>query len=111
MKYPGDMVRGFEKPIHAIAEIQQTCQHPECVEYRRKRTEQMTTTQKPRIPSMVVLSCDHAGLQPHFQRLEDEIRRTIATIDDPKVVVAYLHCLWTASQEWIELVNRMSAEK
>lgn len=48
----------------------------------------------------LVISSEHAGLKPLFKRLEDEIYRALARIDDPKLVRAYLLALINASAEW-----------
>lgn len=60
----------------------------------------MSTTQKPKIGPMIVLQCDHAGLQPMFQRLEDEMRRVIGQLEDAREVKLYLTELRQASILW-----------
>lgn len=60
---------------------------------------------------MVVLSCDHAGLRPVFQRFEDEMRRRLDRIDDPREMLRYINVIRAASQRWMsdyerELLNK-----
>jgi hypothetical protein len=64
-----------------------------------------------RYKSIIVLGCDHAGLQPHFQRLEDELNRTVNTIDDPRVVKFYLSEMLRSSIEWRNVYALPDARK
>ncbi len=49
---------------------------------------------------MIVLQCDHAGLQPLYQKLEDEMRRVIASMDEPRQMRDYVDMLMWRSREW-----------
>jgi hypothetical protein len=51
---------------------------------------------------MIVLSCDHGGLMPSFQRLEDEIRRALDRLDDPRQVREYMEFMRAVSERWRE---------
>lgn len=50
---------------------------------------------------MIVLGCDHAGLKQPFQKLENEIRRALGRIEDPRMVAKYLDTLQGASMAWL----------
>ncbi len=50
---------------------------------------------------MVVLSCDHAGLRPEFQRLEDEMREALGRIDGAREVREYLKYMLSSSRFWM----------
>jgi len=49
----------------------------------------------------LVISSEHAGLKPYFKRLEAELYRALARIDDPRMVKKYLETLQGASMSWI----------
>jgi hypothetical protein len=48
----------------------------------------------------VVISCEHAGLQPYFKQLEAELYHVLARIDDPRDVKDYLQVLRERSKAW-----------
>ena len=50
----------------------------------------------------VVLSSDHAGINPRLSQLELEIRRTLARIDDPRAVRDYIRYLVQESREFCD---------
>jgi hypothetical protein len=50
----------------------------------------------------VVIASAHAGLKPEFKRLEDEIYRVLARVDDPRDVREYIKALLGASQEFMK---------
>lgn len=49
----------------------------------------------------LVMSSEHAGLRPYFQKLEDEIRRVLARVDDPRWVKDYLIEMRLQSEAWL----------
>ena len=49
----------------------------------------------------IVIASSHAGLAPHFRRLEEEILRVLARVDDPREVREYLKALKWASLMWM----------
>lgn len=48
----------------------------------------------------LVISSEHAGLQPFFKALEAEMYRALARIDDPRKVREYLEMLRSSSELW-----------
>jgi hypothetical protein len=55
----------------------------------------------------LVISSEHAGLQPVFKRLEAELYRALARIDDPRAVAAYLKFLRGCSNDWLASYSEM----
>lgn len=51
---------------------------------------------------MVALSSDHAGIAAELKRLEREMYRVVARIEDPRYVRDYLLRLQTTSKLWLE---------
>lgn len=49
----------------------------------------------------LVIACDHAGLKPEFKKLEDEVYRVLARVDDPRWVANYLARLRERSTAWL----------
>lgn len=54
-----------------------------------------------RFKMMVTLSSDHAGVAKELKRLEREIYRVVARIEDPRHVRDYLVRLACASSLWL----------
>jgi len=50
----------------------------------------------------IVISSEHAGLRPHFQRLEAEMLRVLARTDDPRAACEYARAMRFASIEWFK---------
>ena len=61
--------------------------------------------------AQLVISCDHAGLRPHFKALENEMYRVLARIDDPRRVIAYLDVLMLRSKAWSEAFGALEPRK
>lgn len=59
----------------------------------------------------LVIACEHAGLRPYFQGLQDEMYHALARIDDPRKVVDYLRWLRGASAAWLQVNADVIAEK
>ena len=55
--------------------------------------------------AQIVIASSHAGLKPYCRLLEDEIRRVLARVDDPRVVRAYLKHLRERSQHWFFIAS------
>jgi len=51
----------------------------------------------------IVCSSSHEGLKPYFKGLEDEIRRVMARVDDPRQIRDYIAHLRLASIQWREV--------
>lgn len=51
----------------------------------------------------LVISSEHAGLKPYFQALENEMRRVLARVDDPREVREYIDMLIWRSREWFAI--------
>jgi|GEM_PF-2517468 len=49
----------------------------------------------------VVIASSHAGLRPEFKRLENEIYRALARMDDPCDVRDYMNRMIHASEQWM----------
>ena len=64
-------------------------------------TEQMATSGKYNWKVMIVLSCDHAGLQPRFQALEDDMRQVISMLPEVRMVADYIAQMRKVSHEWL----------
>jgi hypothetical protein len=64
-------------------------------------TEQMATSDARNWRANVVIASSHAGLRPGFKRLEDEIYRALARMDDPRDVRDYLNRMIHASEQWM----------
>ena len=63
----------------------------------------MSTTTERNWTAHLVVSCEHAGLRPHFKALEAELYHALARIDDPRGVQAYLRAMCQKSREWSAL--------
>ena len=59
----------------------------------------------------VVIASDHAGLKPQFKRLEAEIYRVLARLDDPRQVRRYLTKLFEVSEAWLSVYEREQRHK
>lgn len=59
----------------------------------------------------LVISCEHAGLSPAFKMLENEIRRVLARIDEPRQVMDYLIELRLQSAAWLRTYAALKGEK
>ena len=59
----------------------------------------------------LVISSEHAGLRAYFQRLEDEMYRVMAHIDDPREVRDYLEVLRERSKAWAAVFVDSRADK
>jgi hypothetical protein len=59
----------------------------------------------------IVISCEHAGLRPHFQELEYEIRHVLARVDDPRKVEDYVNFLSEQSQSYFTLFCKRNSRK
>ena len=55
--------------------------------------------------AQIVIASSHAGLAPHFRRLEEEILRVLARVDDPRDVVRYLKVIRESSHDWLDTFN------
>ena len=66
----------------------------------KRRAKVMATEVDRNWTAHLVISSEHAGLKPLFKRLEAELYRALARIDDPKLVRAYLQSLIDASAAW-----------
>lgn len=53
----------------------------------------------------LVISSSHAGLAPYFRRLEEEMLRVLARVDDPRDVIRYLKVLRGVSHDWLDTFN------
>lgn len=61
--------------------------------------------------AQIVIASSHGGLRPHFRRLEEEILRVLARIDDPRDVMRYLTVLRGASKDWLDTFNAERLKK
>jgi hypothetical protein len=61
--------------------------------------------------AQLVFSCEHAGLRPHFKRLENSLYSVLARVDDTRDVVAYLRFMRVQSEAWLGLYAIREAEK
>jgi hypothetical protein len=59
----------------------------------------------------LVISCEHAGLRPHFKALETELFRVLARVDDPREVMRYLRQLCLSSEMWMSIHQARKVEK
>jgi hypothetical protein len=59
----------------------------------------------------LVISSEHAGLKPHFKRLEAAMYHALAVIDDPRDVVQYLRYLQASSAAWLDTCTNDGARK
>jgi hypothetical protein len=62
----------------------------------------MATRKYGRYQSIIVLGCDHAGLRPKFQSLEDEINRAVNAMEEPRRVQEYLEHMRAESAFWTQ---------
>lgn len=53
--------------------------------------------------AQIVTASGHEGLKPHFRALENEIRRVLARVDDPRDVRTYLESLRMTSETWYQV--------
>lgn len=60
---------------------------------------------------IIVLGCDHAGLRPEFQTLEDEMVRTVAVLHDAREVMHWLREMRAASKLWLAVHQARDLEK
>ena len=61
--------------------------------------------------AQIVIASGHAGLSPHFRRLEEEVLHVLARVDDPRDVVRYLKVIRAASHDWLDTFNAESSNK
>ena len=61
--------------------------------------------------AIIVLGCDHAGLRPEFQLLEDEFVRAVNACHTPRDMMHYLREIRVASKLWREVHNAREREK
>ena len=59
----------------------------------------------------IVIASSHAGLAPYFRRLEEELLRVLARIDDPRDVRDYLAALRATSAAWLAMLQARHAGK
>lgn len=52
------------------------------------------------VRALIVLTCEDAVLKPLFRRLEQELIRVLARVDDPRVIRKYLEHLMAVSRAW-----------
>jgi hypothetical protein len=60
----------------------------------------MSTPSERNWTAHLVISSEHAGLQPYFKRLEAELYHALARLDEPRRVCDYLHFMRSASRAW-----------
>src|ERR1700730_2746752 len=93
-----DAVEAYVKRLNAFEKVRITEQMAtriigylvDDVNPPRPITEQMSTSSERGWTAHLVLSSEHAGLRPHFKRLEDEFYRALARIDEPRDVRDYI---------------------
>ena len=61
--------------------------------------------------SIIVLGCDHGGLMPFFQRLEDAINRTVNALPDAQDVRDYLEAMRRESGIWFDSYQARKSQK
>lgn len=59
----------------------------------------------------LVISSEHAGLKPYFQALENEMRRVLARVDDPREVRDYIDMLFWRSRVWFTIHRDSGSRK
>ena len=59
----------------------------------------------------LVIASEHAGLSPAFKMLENEIRRVLARVDEPRQVMDYLIELRLQSARWLRTYTALKDEK
>ena len=60
---------------------------------------------------MIVLGCDHAGLRPEFQMLENELVRAVGEFMRSHDVMRYLREIQNASKLWVSVHHAREREK
>lgn len=61
--------------------------------------------------AQIVISSDHAGLRPHFKRLEAEVMHVLARVDDPRDVRDYLDMMIMRSKVWGESYDSLPTRR
>jgi len=61
--------------------------------------------------AMIVLGCDHAGLRPEFQMLEDELVHAVGECHTARDMMHYLREIRAASKLWREVHHARELQK
>lgn len=71
----------------------------------------MTTRAERNWTAHLVISSEHAGLQPLFKQLQGELYRVLARCDDPHDVYDYVTMLILRSKVWCAAYEELRDEK